>query len=94
MINRVRLAGAVPRLVPLCYVTLHVGWSLLLDVGRMGFDSFIASRSLLEKGKIAAMPMKDWGEHNGDQFVRFVFSNEPVKRLATLKNRIHQALLR
>jgi len=76
------------------FVPPHGGWSLLLDVGKMGFDSFTASRLLLEKGMIAATPMKNWGEHNGDQFVRFVFSNEPVKRLSTLKNRIHQALLR
>jgi aspartate/methionine/tyrosine aminotransferase len=63
------------------------GWSLLLNVGMMGYDSFTASRLLLEKGKIAATPMRDWGEQNSDQFVRLVFSNEPVKRLSELRNR-------
>jgi len=69
------------------------GWSMLLDVGRMGFDSFTASRLLLEKGKVAATPMRDWGERNGDRFVRLVFSNEPVARLSGLRLRVAQALL-
>ncbi len=56
------------------------GWSQLLDVGALGYDSFTASRLLLEHGKIAATPMRDWGERNSDQFVRLVFSNEPVDR--------------
>ncbi|QBD76980.1 pyridoxal phosphate-dependent aminotransferase [Ktedonosporobacter rubrisoli] len=64
------------------------GWSLLLDVGSLGYDSFTASRLLLEQGKIAATPMRAWGESNSDQFVRLVFSNEPVARLATLRDRI------
>jgi aspartate/methionine/tyrosine aminotransferase len=68
------------------------GWSQLLDVGAMGYDSFTASGLLLERGKIAATPMRDWGERNGDQFVRLVFSNEPVERLAELSDRVRLAL--
>jgi aspartate/methionine/tyrosine aminotransferase len=68
------------------------GWSLLMDVGRLGYDSFTASQLLLEKGKIAATPMCDWGRQNSDQFVRLVFSNEPVERLATLGERVRRAL--
>lgn len=68
------------------------GWSLLMDVGAIGYDSFTASRLLLEKGKTAATPMRDWGEQNSDQFVRLVFSNEPVKRLAELRDRVMRAL--
>ncbi|MBO0795676.1 MAG: aminotransferase class I/II-fold pyridoxal phosphate-dependent enzyme [Ktedonobacteraceae bacterium] len=64
------------------------GWSMLLDVAALGYDSFTASRRLLELGKIAATPMRDWGEVNGDQFVRLVFSNEPVERLATMRQHI------
>ncbi len=30
------------------------GWSMLLDVGALGFDSFTASERLLQHGKIAA----------------------------------------
>ena len=55
-------------------------WSLLVDVGQMGLDSFSASKMLLERGKVAATPMRDWGDVNSDQFVRLVFSNEPVER--------------
>ncbi len=68
------------------------GWSQLLDVGALGFDSFTASRLLLERGKIAATPMRDWGEVNSDQFVRLVFSNEPVERLAEMGERCARAL--
>ncbi|MHA2193403.1 MAG: hypothetical protein ACXAAR_08235 [Candidatus Thorarchaeota archaeon] len=64
----------------------------MLDVGAMGYDSFTASGLLLERGKIAATPMRDWGERNGDQFVRLVFSNEPVERLAELSDRVRLAL--
>ena len=69
------------------------GWSLLLDVGAMGYDSFTASKLLLERGKVAATPMRDWGERNGDQFVRLVFSNEPVARLESLRDRVMKALI-
>lgn len=68
------------------------GWSQLLNVRELGYDSFTASKLLLEKGKIAATPMRDWGEKNGDAFVRLVFSNEPVARLATLRERVNRVL--
>jgi aspartate/methionine/tyrosine aminotransferase len=68
------------------------GWSLLLDVAALGLDSFAASRRLLETGRVAATPMRDWGEANGDRFVRLVFSNEPVARLAGLGGRVRRAL--
>ena len=68
------------------------GWSLLLDTGAMGHDAASASRLLLEHGKVAATPMHGWGERNGDQFIRFVFSNEPVARLAELRDRVARAL--
>ena len=47
------------------------GWSMLLDVGAWGFDSFTASQRLLELGKIAATPMRHWGQVNSDRFVRW-----------------------
>ena len=68
------------------------GWSMLLNVRELGYDSFTASRLLLEKGKVAATPMKDWGNVNSDQFVRIVFSNETVQRFSTLRSRIDRAL--
>jgi hypothetical protein len=36
--------------------------------------------------------MRDWGDRNGDRFVRLVFSNEPVERLMTLGARLRRAL--
>lgn len=68
------------------------GWSQLLDVGELGFDSFTASRRLLDRGRVAATPMRDWGERNSDQYVRLVFSNEPCERLAELRTRVERAL--
>jgi aspartate/methionine/tyrosine aminotransferase len=68
------------------------GWSLLLDVAQLGFDSYTASERLLAHGRIAATPMRHWGMVNGDRFVRLVFSNEPVSRLAGLRERVGAAL--
>lgn len=68
------------------------GWSMLLDVASLGFDSFTASDRLLERGRIAATPMRHWGHVNGDRFVRFVFSNEPVSRLTGIGERVRAAL--
>jgi hypothetical protein len=68
------------------------GWSLLLDVARLGFRSETASERLLGFGRVAATPMRHWGAVNGDRFVRLVFSNEPVGRLAGLGERVRAAL--
>jgi aspartate/methionine/tyrosine aminotransferase len=70
------------------------GWSQLLDVASLGYDSFTASVRLLEVGRVAATPMRDWGWQNGDRFVRLVFSNEPVERVVGLRERVQQALPR
>ena len=64
------------------------GWSLLMDVSKLGHDCDSASKLMLKRGKIAATPMKNWGEKNADQYVRLVFSNEPVKRLRELGPRM------
>lgn len=68
------------------------GWSQLLDVAALGHDSFTASRLLLERGRVAATPMRDWGGPAADRYVRIVFSNEPVERLAGLGERVGRAL--
>lgn len=67
------------------------GWCMLLNVRKMGYTAAEASKILLEKGKIAATPMTEWGEKNSDQFVRLVFSNEPVERLQELRVRFDRA---
>lgn len=66
-------------------------WSLLLDVAALGLDCADVSRHLLEH-KVAATPMRGWGGEVADRHVRFVFSNEPVARLAVLGERVRAAL--
>lgn len=66
-------------------------WSLLLDVAALGLDCVEASRRLLAQ-KVAATPMRGWGGEIADRHVRFVFSNEPVERLAMLGDRVRRAL--
>jgi aspartate/methionine/tyrosine aminotransferase len=68
------------------------GWSVLLDVEPFGMKSAEASKRLMERGQIAATPMKNWGSERSDRFVRFVFSNEPVPRLRGLRERVERAL--
>ena len=67
------------------------GWSLLLDVSSLGLDCVSVSDRLLEE-KVAATPMLGWGGEIAERHVRFVFSNEPVERLALLGERVHRAL--
>jgi aspartate/methionine/tyrosine aminotransferase len=66
-------------------------WSLLLDVASLGLDCVEVSNRLLEQ-KVAATPMRGWGGEIGDRHVRFVFSREPVERLALLGDRVQRAL--
>jgi aspartate/methionine/tyrosine aminotransferase len=66
-------------------------WSLLLDVAALGLDCVGVSNRLLEQ-KVAATPMRGWGGGVADRHVRFVFSNEPVERLALLGERVRAAL--
>jgi len=67
------------------------GWSLLLDVAALELDCIEVSDRLLAQ-KVAATPMRGWGGEVADRHVRFVFSNEPVERLALLGDRVRAAL--
>jgi N-succinyldiaminopimelate aminotransferase len=60
------------------------GWSLLLDVAALGATPADASRIMLEEAGIAATAMTGWGGAVAARHVRFVFSAEPVERLAEL----------
>ena len=66
-------------------------WSLLLDVAALGVDCVEFSNRLLGQ-KVAATPMRGWGGPVADRHVRFVFSNEPVERLALLGERVRRAI--
>ena len=57
----------------------------------MGIDPAELSSRLLEQ-KVAATPMGGWGGEVAARHIRFVFSNEPVERLAPLGERVHAAL--
>jgi aspartate/methionine/tyrosine aminotransferase len=71
----------------------HGGWSFLVDVSPLGLDGPAASELLLEKGKIAATPMINWGGTHCANYVRIVFSNESVERLHGIGDRFRQALI-
>ncbi|GLZ31720.1 aminotransferase [Lentzea sp. NBRC 105346] len=67
------------------------GWSLLLDTVAMGIDPADLSARLLEQ-KVAATPMHGWGGEVAARHLRFVFSTEPVERLALLGERFRRAI--
>ena len=67
------------------------GWSLLLDARALGVEPADLSARLLEQ-RVAATPMVGWGGDVAARHVRFVFSREPVQRLALLGERLQAAL--
>lgn len=68
-------------------------WSMLLDCEPLAIAPDELSRRLIRE-KVAATPMTGWGGPIADRHVRFVFSNEPVERLAELRDRVDRALAR
>ncbi len=70
----------------------HGGWSFLVDVSPLARDGPTAARLLLEKGKIAATPMINWGGAHCANYVRVVYSNENIDRLRGIGERFRQAL--
>jgi aspartate/methionine/tyrosine aminotransferase len=70
----------------------HGGWSFLVDVSPLGMDGPTASSLLLEKGKIAATPMINWGGAHCANYVRVVYSNEKIDRLRGIGERFRRAL--
>lgn len=67
------------------------GWSLLVDTGPLGLTPGQASQRLFDLGRVAATPMDGWGP-SGARYLRIVFANEPVERLAGLGGRFRRAL--
>lgn len=67
------------------------GWSLLMNTQALGIEPADLSARLIEQ-KVAATPMRGWGGEVADQHIRFVFSNEPVARIALLGERVRRAL--
>jgi aspartate/methionine/tyrosine aminotransferase len=76
----------------LSLVPAHGGWSALFDAQACRLEAPELSRRLLEQ-KVAATPMTDaWGGAVATRYLRLVFSNEPIERLALLGERLHRAL--
>lgn len=67
------------------------GFSLLLRVSDFGIDGETMSARLLDQG-VCATAMTGWGEVHGADYIRFVFSNEPVERIRGAGERVHRAL--
>lgn len=67
------------------------GWSLLLRVADFGIDGTTMSERLLSEG-VCATAMSGWGEEHGSQYIRFVFANEPVRRLKGFGVKVRSAL--
>ena len=67
------------------------GWSLLLDARPLGLTPAGLSQLLFDHAKIATTAMDGWGP-SGKHYLRIVFANEPVERLAGLHDRFRQAI--
>ena len=72
-------------------VAPHGAWAVLLESAALGVPPDDLSARLLER-KVAATPMEGWGGEVASRHLRFVFSNEPVERLAVLGERVRDAL--
>ncbi len=68
------------------------GWSGLLAADELGFTGTELSQRLFRSGGVAATAMDNWGDVHGAQYLRLVFSNEPLTRLAGLGARVRAAL--
>jgi len=68
------------------------GWSMLMDTSSFGITAAEFSKRLLERGKVAATPMTNWGTARTEYLIRFVYSNEPAERLVGFRQRIEAAL--
>lgn len=67
------------------------GWSMLIDCRPLGISPTIASERLFDLGRVAATGMSGWGP-SGDRYLRLVYANEPVERLAGIRARFAAAL--
>ena len=83
--------ATMEQLAGLPAIPAHGGWSLLFNAEAAGTTAPDLSAVLLEH-KVAATPMTAWGETVAPRHVRFVYSNEPVERLAALGERVRAAL--
>ena len=62
-----------------------------MNTKKLGLDSVAAAQLLLARGKVAATAMTHWGSVRASDYLRFVYSNEPVDRLRGVRERVRQA---
>ncbi len=86
-----RRDAMMEELAGLAFGTPAGGWSMLLRVSDHGIDGATLAQRLLQQ-RVCATAMDGWGETHGPQYIRFVFSNEPVARLRGLGKRVRAAL--
>lgn len=67
------------------------GWSMIMEAQALGVSPPDLSLALASH-KVAATPMTAWGEHVAPRYIRFIFSREPVERIALLRERLDAAL--
>lgn len=67
------------------------GWSMLLRVSDFSLTGEQMTQLLFERG-VCSTAMSGWGRHHGEDYVRFVFANEPVARLQRLGDAVRDAL--
>lgn len=66
------------------------GWSLLIDFAGRQLTGAEASARLLTHG-VAATSMENWGAPGTERYLRLVFANEPLERLAGIEGSFLQA---
>ncbi|MEV6035590.1 pyridoxal phosphate-dependent aminotransferase [Nonomuraea sp. NPDC052116] len=86
-----RCETVLRRLAAYPIVRPHGGWSLLIDTRPLELTPAELSRRLFDRAKVAATPMDGWGP-SGGHYLRLVFANEPVERLADLGDRFRLAI--
>jgi aspartate/methionine/tyrosine aminotransferase len=62
------------------------GWSMIMEAASPPDLSLALARH-----KVAATPMTAWGETVAPRYIRFIFSREPVERIALLRDRLDRA---
>jgi aspartate/methionine/tyrosine aminotransferase len=67
------------------------GWSMLLRTADFGLSGEQLSERLLAQ-RVCATAMTGWGAAHGADYIRFVYANEPVPRLAGLGAKVRAAL--
>jgi aspartate/methionine/tyrosine aminotransferase len=65
------------------------GWSMIMEAASPSELSLA-----LAAHKVAATPMTAWGETVAPRYIRFIFSREPVERIALLRERLDAAMHR